>query len=296
MSPEFTVARNFVDWIYRTPVGRAHRRSARRRARARDSRRGSLRARGSEGAHPRLHRRAVAGGPDRWTDPLPRRTAGRRQDFTRPVDRARTRPEVRPHGARWRARRGRDSRTPPHVHRLDAGPHHPGDATGRSREPGDSARRSRQARPGLSAAIRRRRCSRCSIPSRTRRSTTTTSRSTTTCRRCCSSRPRTRWPEFRRRCATGWRSSASPGYLDHEKLAIARQYLLPRQIEANGLEPEEVDARARCARRRSCAATRAKQASASSSAASRAWRGSWRASEAEQLRVRASCRQSAPRI
>ncbi|MEO7822733.1 MAG: endopeptidase La [Gemmatimonadaceae bacterium] len=30
------------------------------------------------------------------------------------------------------------------------------------------------------------------------------------------------------------------GYLDHEKLAIARQYLLPRQIAANGLEKEQV--------------------------------------------------------
>jgi len=30
------------------------------------------------------------------------------------------------------------------------------------------------------------------------------------------------------------------GYLDHEKLAIARQYLLPRQIEANGLQKEAV--------------------------------------------------------
>ena len=30
------------------------------------------------------------------------------------------------------------------------------------------------------------------------------------------------------------------GYLDHEKLTIARQYLLPRQIEANGLKKQEV--------------------------------------------------------
>jgi ATP-dependent Lon protease len=30
------------------------------------------------------------------------------------------------------------------------------------------------------------------------------------------------------------------GYLDHEKLAIARQYLLPRQIEANGLKRDQV--------------------------------------------------------
>jgi ATP-dependent Lon protease len=32
-----------------------------------------------------------------------------------------------------------------------------------------------------------------------------------------------------------------PGYLDQEKLAIARQYLLPRQLQVNGLEPDEVD-------------------------------------------------------
>ncbi|HUQ99826.1 MAG TPA: endopeptidase La, partial [Gemmatimonadaceae bacterium] len=30
------------------------------------------------------------------------------------------------------------------------------------------------------------------------------------------------------------------GYLDHEKLAIARQYLLPRQIESNGLKKDQV--------------------------------------------------------
>ena len=31
------------------------------------------------------------------------------------------------------------------------------------------------------------------------------------------------------------------GYLDQEKLAIARQYLLPRQLEANGLEADEIE-------------------------------------------------------
>jgi ATP-dependent Lon protease len=30
------------------------------------------------------------------------------------------------------------------------------------------------------------------------------------------------------------------GYLDHEKMAIARQYLLPRQLEANGIDPKYV--------------------------------------------------------
>ena len=32
-----------------------------------------------------------------------------------------------------------------------------------------------------------------------------------------------------------------PGYLDQEKLAIARQFLLPRQLQVNGLEPDEVE-------------------------------------------------------
>jgi ATP-dependent Lon protease len=31
-----------------------------------------------------------------------------------------------------------------------------------------------------------------------------------------------------------------PGYLDHEKVAIARQYLIPRQLRAHGTEPERV--------------------------------------------------------
>ena len=31
-----------------------------------------------------------------------------------------------------------------------------------------------------------------------------------------------------------------PGYLDHEKMAIARQFLIPRQIKANGLEVENI--------------------------------------------------------
>src|SRR5687767_13314753 len=30
------------------------------------------------------------------------------------------------------------------------------------------------------------------------------------------------------------------GYLDHEKMAIARQYLLPRQLKSNGMDPSEI--------------------------------------------------------
>jgi hypothetical protein len=55
-----------------------------------------------------------------------------------------------------------------------------------------------------SAATRRRRCSRCSTPSRTPRSPTITSRSTSTCPRSCSCAPRT--PSTSpRRSSTAWK-------------------------------------------------------------------------------------------
>ena len=58
------------------------------------------------------------------------------------------RPQVRPHLARRRARRGRDPRPPPHVHRRPPRPHRRGPQEGRLDEPGVRARRDRQARCG----------------------------------------------------------------------------------------------------------------------------------------------------
>ena len=101
-------------------------------------------------------------------DPLLRGSARHRQDVARPLDRARARPRVRAHLARRRARRGRDPRPSPHLRRRAAGPHRAGPAQGRDAQPGLPARRDRQGRRRTSAAIRRRRCSRCSIRSRTR--------------------------------------------------------------------------------------------------------------------------------
>ena len=208
MSPEFTVARNFVDWIVALPwtertddvLDVAHARAILDEDHY-----------GLDEVKDRILdfiARAVAGRTARRTDSLSRRTAGRRQDVARPIDRARARTQVRAHVARRRARRGGDPRPSPHVHRLDAGPNHPGDATRRSRESGDSARRGRQARAGLP----RRSGGGAARGARSRaehaRSTITTSRSTTTSRRCCSSRRRTLWREFPSRCAIAWRSSA----------------------------------------------------------------------------------------
>ena len=153
-----------------------------RRGRA-DPRRRPLRPREGQGAHPRVPRGAGAHQQAEGADPLPRRAARRRQDLARQVDRAKaTGREFVRLSPRRRARRGGDPRPPAHLHRLDARQDHPVDEEGEDAPIRCScSTRSTRWAP-TSAAIPRRRCSRCSIPSRTTRSTTTTSRSTTTCR------------------------------------------------------------------------------------------------------------------
>ena len=92
-----------------------------------------------------------------------------------------------------------------------------------------------------STATRRRRCSRCSTRSRTRPSATTTWTCRSTCAACCSSPPRT--------CSTTCRAPLRdrmevielPGYTQEEKLQIAQRYLVPRQLEANGLREDQCE-------------------------------------------------------
>ena len=60
------------------------------------------------------------------------------------IDRQGDQPQVRAHVARRRARRGRDPRPSPHLHRFDAGPHRPEPQQGRQQEPAVHARRDRQ--------------------------------------------------------------------------------------------------------------------------------------------------------
>ena len=58
--------------------------------------------------------------PARRLDPHLRRPARRRQDVAGPIGRARAGPQVRAHQRRRHARRGRDPRAPPHLHRRHA--------------------------------------------------------------------------------------------------------------------------------------------------------------------------------
>ena len=154
------------------------------------------------------------------------------------IDRRGDGPQVHPRRARRRARRGRHPRPPPHLHRLDARPHHRRAAQGRHAQPGHDARRDRQARRRLPRRPRHARCSKCSTRPRTTRSPTTTSTCRSTCRRCCSSRRPTRWTPCPARCATAWRSSRSPATPRPTSSTSPRRYLVPRQLEANGLTDE----------------------------------------------------------
>ena len=90
-------------------------------------------------------------------------------------------------------------------------------------------------------ATRRPRCSKCSIQSRTTRSTIIISKSITICRKCCSSLRLTPWLAIPEPLSDRMEIIRIPGYLDQEKFAIARQFLVPKQLQANGLEADEVE-------------------------------------------------------
>ncbi|MDZ7632374.1 MAG: AAA family ATPase [Gemmatimonadaceae bacterium] len=75
------------------------------------------------------------------------------------------------------------------------------------------------------------------------------------------------------------------GYLDHEKLAIARQYLVPRTLKAVGIDAADVTWDAD-ALRAICETRRARRVCVISSVAWRAWRASWRVSAPKRPRGR----------
>ena len=149
MSAEATVVRNYLDWMLSIPWKKRTQDQERHQGRREGPQRRPLRARKGQGAHPRIPRRAAAHEQDEGPDPVPGRPARRRQDLARQVDRAGDRPEFRAHVAGRRARRGRDSRPPAHLYRLDAGQGHPGHEEGEVVEPAVPARRGRQARRRL---------------------------------------------------------------------------------------------------------------------------------------------------
>ena len=149
MSAEATVSRNYLDWLIAVPWHKKTKESRDLKRAEHDPERGPLRPREDQGTHPRVPGRARARQEAEGDDSHARRPSGRRQDVARQVDRARDEPQVRAPVARRRARRGRDPRPPPHLHRRVPRPDHPDDEEGRHDEPGLPARRSGQDVDGL---------------------------------------------------------------------------------------------------------------------------------------------------
>ena len=130
---EYSMVRTYLDWLIELPWA-ADAEAAIDIARgAAHPRRGPLRAREDQAAHPRVSRGAQAQSVGQEPDPVLRRSARRGQDFARPEHRQGDRPQVRAREPGRRARRGGDPRPPAHLYRLAAGQHHPEPAQGRQR-------------------------------------------------------------------------------------------------------------------------------------------------------------------
>ena len=186
-------------------VAEAIRRDHRPAAHQGDPGRRPRRAGEGQGPHPRVPGRPQAEPVGEGADPVLRRTARRWQDVAGALDRHVARPQVRARVAGRHARRGRDSRPPPHLHRRPAGPDHPGPAPRRDQEPGLHPGRDRQAgvrlprRPGVGAARSAGPRAELQLPRPLSR------RARSISPRSCSSPPPTCWIRCRRRCATGWK-------------------------------------------------------------------------------------------
>ena len=147
--PRRPSSRNYLDVLLGLPWGKKSKlKKDIAEARA-DPRRGPLRAREGQGPDRRISRGPGAHQQAEGPDPVPGRPARRRQDLARPLDRQGDRARVRAPVAGRRARRGRDSRPPPHLYRLAAGQDRHQPEEGRHLEPAVPARRDRQARPGF---------------------------------------------------------------------------------------------------------------------------------------------------
>ena len=224
----------------RPSVGRAHRGEDRHRGCRSDPGRGPLRPREAQGAHLGVSGRPGPGEEAPRPDPVPGGPAGCGQDLLGQVGRPWHRAQVCPRVTGWCARRGRDPGPPAHVHRCHAGQDHPGHSQGWLVQPGVLARRDRTRCPWTSEEIPRLPCSRSSIPSRTWRSWITSWTWTTTCPTSCSCARPNSLHSIPHALRDRMEIIELTGYTEEDKLKIARQYLVPKQLEANGLGEVEV--------------------------------------------------------
>ena len=202
---------NWIEWLEQLPWTRrkARRRSTRWRGRGDVSRGARCRARrprARQGAHPRVPGRAAAEPARHGRGDLLRRAARSGKTSLAQCTAHALGRGVRQAGLRRAARRDGPARPQQDLARRAARLDPARDAAGGQQRPGLRARRDRQARPraGRGPARGARPGAESLFPRRVRSSCRSISA------RCCSSRRRTRWRGSRRRCGTGWRSSACP--------------------------------------------------------------------------------------
>ena len=126
MAADYSVTRNYIEWLGGAAVGENFRRRCRHYQSQGSTRHRSLRSEKSEGSHSGLSFGASFEAGDEGADSLLCRTSGRGKNFAGEIDRAGAGTQVRSHFARRRSRRGRDSRSPANLHRRIARANHPG--------------------------------------------------------------------------------------------------------------------------------------------------------------------------
>ena len=120
-SAEYMVARTYLEWMTTLPWTKSSgAEDIDLRQGPGDPRRGSLRPRKGQAAHPRLPGREEAAARDEGSDPLLRRASGRGQNLAREVHRAGARTQVRARLARRHARRSGNPRPSPDLYRRAA--------------------------------------------------------------------------------------------------------------------------------------------------------------------------------
>ncbi len=149
MAADYSLTRNYIEWLAILPWAKSSGSKIDINVAKQILDEDHYELKKGEGPHSGLPERARIEARHEGADPVLRRASGRGQNQPGPLDRPRAGPQVPAHFAGRHARRGRDSRPSPDLHRRAARPDHPEHSPRRNQRPGDHARRGGQAGPRL---------------------------------------------------------------------------------------------------------------------------------------------------